>query len=89
MNHDDPVRPSVDSDFRALATSAMRLAAGIVDDMPEGAQGAIGNALQSGARLFLEFGPLPLFSAATLYLVEPEGRRERLGSVSVNEGPAQ
>jgi len=74
---------SVEDDFRSLAAAAIRLSAGIVDNMPPEQQVALGGALQAGARLFLEFGPLPLLGATTLYLVDENGRRE-LGAFAVS-----
>lgn len=78
MNHDE--------DFRALATAAMRCATGLLATLNADALEGVEIASRSGAKLVLEFGPLPAFSAVTLLLVEPEGRRYALGSLSVAKG---
>jgi hypothetical protein len=77
---------SIESTFRDLAIGAMRVSAHILEGLTPEQQSALGGALQAGGRLFLEFGPLPQFDGATLYFIEREGRRHKLGSIDVREG---
>lgn len=78
-----------DEDFRALATAAMRVGAGMMAALSEDQQTHLGGAILGGARLYIEFGPLPLFDGARLVLVEAEGRRHHIGALTVREGPPQ
>ena len=66
----------------------MRVSASLMEDMPATTQVALAEALEAGARLYIEFGPLPAFERATLILVEHEGRRTELGNVSIRHGNA-
>lgn len=77
-----------DDDFRALAAAAMQCATGMLTTMSADALEAIELATRRGARLMLEFGPLPAFDGVTLLLVECEGQRHALGSIAVNKAPA-
>lgn len=76
-------------DFRALAHAALRVGGRLMSDVTPEQEAAIERALQGGSRLVFEFGPLPAFDHAMLVLVEPEGRRHRLCTVSLAAGPTQ
>ncbi len=73
----------INDDFRAFAISALQLSTRMLEALTEEAQRAMTVAEKGGARLQLEFGPLPAFDWARLVLVEPEGRRHVLASVDV------
>lgn len=77
------------NDFRALAMAALRIGGAMLETLTPEQQHAVDGALQGGARLSLEFGPLPDFDAAALVLVEREGKRHQLGSIAVSKGPIQ
>lgn len=79
----------IDTEFAAFAASALKASARMLDHMTPEAQHGITGALQGGARLVLEFGPLPAFTTLRLVLVEAEGRRHSLGTMSIKTGPVQ
>ena len=76
-------------DFRNLAHAALRVGGRLMDNLSAEQQATLDRALQAGSRMLFEFGPLPMFDHATLVLVEPEGRRHRLCTVSLATGPTQ
>jgi hypothetical protein len=75
--------------FRTLAMAALKLSGTMLDALAPEAQQGVETALKGGARLALEFGPLPGFQRLALVLVEAEGRRHTLGAMTVNDGPMQ
>jgi hypothetical protein len=80
---------TTENTFRDLACAALKLSGEMLDALSPETQNGIEGALQGGARLTLEFGPLPAFESFRLVLVEREGRRHTVGSVNVNTGPLQ
>lgn len=77
----------LESDFRQFAASALRLAPHLLAGAtPEQLQ-LVDRATAAGARLVLEFGPLPAFTGARLVLIEREGARHALGEVKANPPP--
>ena len=77
----------LNEDFRALAIAAMSVSTRILGTLNGDQAEAVQRAVSSGSRLVLEFGPLPAFESAVLYLVEHEGKRHRLGDVKRAAGP--
>lgn len=73
-----------ENNFRDLATSAMKVAGRLLETLEPEAQDALNGALHAGARLTLEFGPLPAFEEFALVLVETEGMRTPVASVRLN-----
>ncbi len=84
-----PLNAPETEDFRALALAATRLAARLVAALPEAQQDVLQSGVKGGARIFLEFGPLPRFERVSLLLIEAEGRRHPLATLRVSEGPLQ
>jgi len=82
MTHDD-----LSADFQALALAALRLASRILASATPEHQQLVERATTAGARLVLEFGPLPVFTGARLVLIEREGARHTLGEVALNPAP--
>lgn len=79
---------TLSADLQALALAALRLAPRMLASAtPEQLQ-LVDRATAAGARLVLEFGPLPAFTGARLVLIEREGARHALGEVTVNPPPA-
>ena len=73
--------------FRQLAISATGLMAEMVCGWTPEQQQLVDQALKGGGKIYLEFGPFPKFQGATAYLIEPEGKRNRLSSYTVAAGP--
>jgi hypothetical protein len=71
----------MEEDFRSLAMAALQVSGGILNTLNGDQVEALERATRAGARVVLEFGPIPEFESAELYLVEVEGRRHRLGGV--------
>lgn len=81
--------PTHDDNFRALALAAMRCATGMLAELRPDTLEGVEAATRAGARLVLEFGPLPGFESVQLVLLEREGRRHTVASIAVNPGPLQ
>ena len=79
----------LNDDFRNLAHAALRVGGRLMNDLTPEQEATLERALQAGSRMVFEFGPLPNFDHAMLVLVEPEGRRHRLCTVSLAAGPTQ
>lgn len=75
--------------FRTLAQAALRCGCEMLAALSPQAVEQVLHATQSGARLLMEFGPLPSFDGVALILVEREGRRHEVGRISVRNGPLQ
>lgn len=75
----------VHKDFKSLSIAAMRLSGELLMSLSEAQALGVEKAMKAGSRLMLEFGPLPEFKAVTLFLVEVEGTRHRLGSFDIAE----
>lgn len=86
---DTPATTTVEDDFRAFATAALRIGGHLLQGMSPEQEHAIEGALRSGARLHLEFGPVPAFESVRLVLVEREGARHALTNISINAGTLQ
>lgn len=81
--HDDTLA----ADLQALALAALRLAPRILAGATPDQLQLVDRATAAGARLMLEFGPLPAFTGARLVLIEREGARHTLGEVKLNATP--
>lgn len=76
-------------DFRSLAHAALRVGGRLMNDLTPEQEAMLDRALQGGSRVVFEFGPIPAFDHAMLVLVEPEGRRHRISTLSLAAGPTQ
>lgn len=79
----------VAEEFRAFALAGLQIGASMLGTLTAEQQHAVDGAIQAGARLALEFGPLPAFERLQLVLVEREGARHALATVALNKGPMQ
>lgn len=77
--------PEAEDAFRALAEAAIRAGAAMAEKLTPQALARLLHAERSGARVFLEVGPLPAIAKVTLHLVEPEGARHVVGSFSLSK----
>jgi len=75
----------LNEDFAAIARAGIRISGNLLDTISVEQQHAIEGALQGGARLVLEFGPLPAFETLQLVLLEREGRRHTVATVALNK----
>jgi hypothetical protein len=71
--------------FRALHAAALILGTRLIGSLDRGQAEVLDRAVRAGARLELVLD-LPDARAATLWLVEAEGRRHRLGSYDALPG---
>ena len=76
-------------DFATLARAGLRIAALMLERLEPEVHDRLNGALHAGARLSLEFGPLPAFEHLQMVLVEREGARHAVASVRLNPGPMQ
>ena len=86
-----PTEPTntVAEEFRAFALAGLQIGASMMRTLTDEQQHAVDGAIQAGARLSLEFGPLPAFNQLQLVLIEREGARHALATVSLNKGLVQ
>jgi hypothetical protein len=81
--------PKTAANFRDLAGAAMRCTVQMLAELSPETNDSLVAAVHGGARLVLEFGPLPGFTSATLMLVEREGhRRHKVAAISLNDRAA-
>lgn len=73
--------------FRDFAMSALQIGASMLGTLTPERQHSIDGALQAGARLSLDFGPLPAFQRLQLVLVEREGARHTVATIELNKAP--
>lgn len=74
--------------YAALMRATLAISGELLDEIPPNLRPAVDGALAGGARLVLE-SELPDCGEVTLWLVEREGRRHRLHSVSAARGRTQ
>ena len=77
----------VAEEFRVFALAGLQIGASMMATLSAEQQDSIEGAIRAGARLALEFGPLPAFEHLKLMLVEREGARHALATVALNKGP--
>lgn len=80
---------TVADEFRDFALAGLQIGASMLGALTAEQQHAVDGALQAGARLSLEFGPLPAFERLQLVLIEREGARHALATVGLNKEPMQ
>ncbi|MBT9486563.1 MAG: hypothetical protein IV093_03540 [Rubrivivax sp.] len=78
----------LESCFRNLAESALRCGTIMATSLEPAQMASVDYALRRGARLVLEFGPIPEFEAVRLVLVEREGARSIISTLQPRPGPA-
>ena len=61
----------------------MKIAGHLMEGMNAEHEQAIEAGLRGGARLHVEFGPLPYFESVGLVLIEPEGARQLRGRTRI------
>ena len=71
-------------DFAAFAKASLKIMGHLVDTIPESGQPVIDAALRGGAKMHIQFGPVPAFDRVELVMVEREGTRHVLTSLSLN-----
>lgn len=81
--------PDTRADFSAFARAALKIVPHLIDAIPDRGRNAINGGLRGGASIVMEFGPLPAFDEVGLVLVEREGTRHKLGSISILLAPPQ
>ncbi|GCL61021.1 hypothetical protein [Pseudaquabacterium pictum] len=79
----------VAEEFRAFALAGLQIGASMLGTLTAEQQHGVDGAIQAGARLALEFGPLPAFERLQLVLIEREGARHALAAVSLNREPVR
>lgn len=77
------------NDFATLARAGLRISALMLEQLSPEVHDSVNGALQGGARLVLEFGPLPAFEHLQLTLLEREGARHPIASVQLNTATLQ
>ena len=75
--------------FRTFASAALKIGGHLLQGMSPKQEQEIEAALGAGARLQLEFGPVPAFESVRLVLIEREGARHPLTNISINKGTLQ
>ena len=78
-----------DDTFATLARAGLRIASLMLTRLEPEVQDRLNGALHGGAKLLLEFGPLPAFEHLQLTLVEVEGSRHPVASVQLNRATVQ
>lgn len=73
------------SDFADLAKASLRLSSRLLDALSPEQQTDLQQSVQCGAKLSLEFGPLPEFQRAQLVLTEHEGLRHIIGCAELKQ----
>lgn len=76
---------AINDEFRNFALSALQIGASMLGTLTAEQQHTIDGALQAGARLSLDFGPLPAFQRLQLVLIEREGARHTVATVELNK----
>ena len=74
------------SDFSELANASLRISGRLLDALTPEQQTGVQQWVQCGAKLSIEFGPLPEFQRAQMVLTEQEGMRHVLVQVELNLG---
>jgi hypothetical protein len=80
---------ALNNEFRDFAMAALQIGGSLLETLTPEQHHALDGALQAGARLSLEFGPIPAFETLSLVLIEREGARHQIASAAVNKGPVQ
>ena len=75
--------------FRAFALNGLQIGASMVAALSPAERQMVDRAIQAGAHLRLDFGPLPAFEYLSLMLIEREGARHGLATVTLNKGFVQ
>jgi hypothetical protein len=86
---DTSTTAAMEDDLRALAFAALKVNGHLAQGLSPEQGHAIDHALRGGAQVHLEFGPVPGFESVRLVLVEREGTRHPLASISINTGTLQ
>jgi hypothetical protein len=87
--NDASATAAMEDDFRTFASAALKVNGHLAQALSPEQGHAVDLALQGGARVHLEFGPVPEFESVRLVLVEREGTRHLLASISINTGTLQ
>lgn len=76
---------TINNEFRDFAMAALQIGGTLLETLTPEQHNALDGALQAGARLTLEFGPMPAFERLALVLVEREGARHTVATVELNK----